>query len=69
MGSYFNQFDCIAILCYNICVGQMRVIFEEHSNKHGLSAEDIAYAAEHIIKAQKNNIQERRVPAIHRTAC
>lgn len=53
MGSYFNQFDCITILYYASYVRQMRVVFEEHSNKHGLSAEDIAYAAEHIIKAQR----------------
>ena len=31
----------------------MRVIFEEHSNKHGLTPEDIIYAAEHMIESDE----------------
>lgn len=38
---------------YNILMKRIRIIFEDHSNKHGLTPEDIAYAVENPIRTEE----------------
>ena len=43
-----TRLDQAIILCYSSFVNVDHVIFDRHCSKHGLTPEDIVYAAEHL---------------------